>query len=69
MSAQYALVLWEEDGFTSVVKASQVLEQSLLKKGSKATVNRERKNLRATIIDIGNKVAMKKREKEFHRID
>ncbi len=45
---------WEEEGLTSIVKASQVVEP-LPEKGCKGNVKWGRRVLPATIFEIGNK--------------
>lgn len=60
------MVFWEEEGLTSILKASQVVEPLQPKKGSKAKVKWGRRVLPATVLEIGSKDEMKKKQKEFY---
>ena len=62
----HVLVFWEEEGLTTIVKTSQVVDPSP-EKGSKANVKWGRRVLPATILAIGNKVEMKRKQEEFHK--
>ena len=44
MSSQHVLVYWEEEGLTSIVKSSQVVEPSNPQKGAKAQIKWGQKN-------------------------
>ena len=63
---RHVLVHWEEEGLTSIVKTSQVVEP-LPEKGSKANVKWGRRVLPATILAIGNKAELKRKQEEFHK--
>ena len=51
------------------LKASQVVEPLQPKKGSKAKVKWGRRVLPATVLEIGSKDKMKKKQKEFYEKD
>ena len=60
------MVHWDEEGSTSVVKLSQVVELACPQKGSKAKVKWGRSIFPASILEIGSKKDVKKKEKAFH---
>ena len=61
------MVHWDEEGLTSVVKLSDVVEPACPQKGSKAKVKWGRSTFPATILEIGSKQDVKK-EKDFHLV-
>ena len=63
---RHVLVYWEEEGLTSIVKAPQVVEP-LPEKGSKANVKWGRRVLPATILAIGNKAEVMRKQEQFHK--
>ena len=65
-SGSHVLVYWDEEGLTSVVKLSQVVEPTSPRKGSKAKVKWGRSIFPASIIEIGSQKDVKKKEKDFH---
>ena len=60
------MVHWDEEGLTSVVKLSDIVEPACPQKGSKAKVKWGRSTFPATILEIGSKKDVKKKEKDFH---
>ena len=67
MSSQHILVYWEEEGLTSIVKSSQVVEPSNPLKGAKAQITWGQKILPVTIIETGCHRELKQKEAEFHK--
>ena len=62
---KHILVYWDKEGLTSIVKDSQLVEPSNIKAGTKAKIKWGRKILLATVIDLGSKAKMKRRQAEY----
>ena len=60
------MVHWDEEGLTSVVNLSDIVEPACPQKGSKAKVKWARSIFPASILEIGSKKDVKKKEKDFH---
>ena len=64
---KHLLVYWDEEGLTSIIKASQLVESHNVEAGTKARIKWGRKVLPATVIDLGSKAKLKERQVEYHK--
>ena len=62
---KHILVYWDEEGLTSIVKGSQLVESSNVEAGTEVKIKWGHKILLATIIDLGSKAKMKHRQAEY----
>ena len=60
------MVYWEEEGSTSIVKASQIVQPLQPEKGSKSKVKWGKNVLPATVLEVGGK-EKRKMQAEFHK--
>ena len=61
------MVYWEEEGSTSIVKASQIVQPLQPEKGSKAKVKWDKRVLPATVLEVGGKEKLKRMQTEIHK--
>ena len=61
------MVYWEEEGSTSIVKASQIAEPLQPEKDLKSKVKWDKRVLSATVLEVGGKEKLKKMQTEFHK--
>ena len=62
----HMLVYWDEEGFTSIVKLSQLVQPSNAETGAKAMVRWGQNILLVTILEFGSKALLKKKQLEYH---
>ena len=60
------MVHWNEEGLTSVVKLSDIVEPACPQKGFRAKVKWAQSIFPASILEIGSKKDVKKKETDFH---